>query len=310
MNAHQDFLHRLADLRLHKSGVRRAPHKPLLLLWALARVARGEARLASWSTLREPLVELLGEFGRPGDRPNVHYPLWRLRSDGIWAVDHEQDLAAHSTGSGDIRVGDLDRLDPGAGFTPEVWDALRADPGLVRRAAQQLLDDHFPASLHEDILCAVGMPPAGSVAEAPRTDSVPTRRRDPAFRETVLRIYEHRCAVCGYQGRLGTRDLGLEAAHVRWHTHDGPDRPDNGLSLCSFHHRILDSGAISLDDRHRLLVSQEVNGGGEVDRLILDHHGMPLRGPMPGSPLVALEHLGWHRREVFRRPARPDRSPT
>lgn len=303
-----DLLPLFAGLRQHQTGGQRAPHKPLLLLWSLARVARGELRLAPWSVLHDPVERILAEFGRPGARANAHYPLWRLRSDGLWAVEHEDELASFQTASGDVRIGELNRLDPGAGFTSEVWEALRADPGLARRAAQVLLDDNFPATLHEDILLAVGMPPSGRVEEGVGSTAAandPGRRRDPAFRETILRIYEHRCAVCGYQGRLGNRDLGLEAAHVRWHTHDGPDREDNGLALCSFHHRILDSGAISLDEDRRLLVSQEVHGGGEVDRLILDHHGHPLRGPLSGAPPVATEHAAWHRQEVFRRPARP-----
>jgi uncharacterized protein len=68
------------------------------------------------------------------------------------------------------------------------------------------------------------------------------RRRDPRFREEILRIYERRCAVCGYDGRLGTTDLAIEAAHIKWHAAGGPDAAENGLALCSFHHVALEPG--------------------------------------------------------------------
>lgn len=282
-----------------------------MLLWTLARLLRGEPRLAHWSELREPVEGLLRDFGRPGQQPNPNYPFWRLISDGLWQIDQREQLAATANQSGDILVSALNELNPGAGLSAELWEALRAQPNRARQAAQILLDENFPPTLHEDILLAVGMPFPESVGEDAvdanangDTDTTTRRRRDPAFRATILRIYEHRCAVCGYQGRLGHRDLGLEAAHVRWHTDDGPDSEENGLALCAFHHRIFDSGAISLDDDLTVLVSQDVHGAAGVDRLILNYHGAPLIGPQRGAPHVAVDHVQWHRSEVFRRPSR------
>ena len=66
-----------------------------------------------------------------------------------------------------------------------------------------LLDGSFPPSLHEEILDATGIPWL----------PIPQRRRDPRFREEVLRIYERRCAVCGYDGRLGCGDGARGGAH-------------------------------------------------------------------------------------------------
>ena len=80
-----------------------------------------------------------------------------------------------------------------------------------------------------------------------------------------LRIYEHRCAVCGYDGQLDNIDLALDAARIRWHAADGADAEDNGVGLCTFHHRALDRGAIGLDDDRRILVSQHVRGSQRVD---------------------------------------------
>jgi len=47
----------------------------------------------------------------------------------------------------------------------------------------------------------------------------------------ILRIYEHRRAVCGWDAMLDNTELALEAAHIRWHAAGGTDTADNGLYL-------------------------------------------------------------------------------
>jgi putative restriction endonuclease len=44
-----------------------------------------------------------------------------------------------------------------AGFSPEVQEALTADPALIAQIAARILEQHFPESLHQDILNAVGL---------------------------------------------------------------------------------------------------------------------------------------------------------
>lgn len=166
----------------------------------------------------------------------------------------------------------------------------------MHRIAGRLLDENFPGSVHDDILDAVGMPWT--------LQAEPRRRRDPAFRSTILRIYEHRCAVCGYDGRLGSMDLGLEAAHVMWHAAGGPDLASNGIALCAFHHKAFDRGALGLSEDLRLLVSQDVHGGPAVQDWLVRYAAQPLRRPQTGQPPPSPDFTAWHRREVFRQPPR------
>ena len=65
--------------------------------------------------------------------------------------------------------------------------------------------------------------------------------------------------MCEYDIRFGDRLPGLEAAHIRWHSHDGRDVVSNGLALCGVHHKALDLGAMGLEVRGagvRILVWQ------------------------------------------------------
>ena len=125
-----------------------------------------------------------------------------------------------------------------------------------------------------------------------------------SFRDTILRIYSGRCALCGYDGQLGRAALGLEAAHVRWHAAGGADEPSNAVALCALHHKALDRGAISLDDGRRVVVPQHLRGNALIDELILRYAGNALQPPQRGCEPPSLANIHWHRKEVFRPPAR------
>ena len=56
---------RIANLNVWRRGDERAPHKPLLLLYALARVQRGEPRLIPFIDIERDLGRLLERFGPP-----------------------------------------------------------------------------------------------------------------------------------------------------------------------------------------------------------------------------------------------------
>ena len=81
------------------------------------------------------------------------------------------------------------------------------------------------------------------------------QRRDPNFRANVLRAYEYRCAVCGFDVRLGPSPVALEAAHIKWHQAGGPDLEVNGLALCVLHQRLFDRGAFTLSKQLQIMVS-------------------------------------------------------
>ncbi|HWB71707.1 MAG TPA: HNH endonuclease [Egibacteraceae bacterium] len=252
---------------------------------------RQRPRLLTLGEIENDLRRLLEDFGPPRRRQQPHYPFWHLQSDGLWEVP-EGARVARVTGRGSPPLRDLSPL--AGGLPGPLYEQLRADPDLVMRLARRLLDEHFPSSVHCDILERVGLPDEGAAPAA----------RDPGFRLRVLRAYEFRCAVCGYDGRLDATPVGLEAAHVQWWSHRGPDRVGNGLALCTLHHKAFDLGVIGLDERLRVQVSQAFHGGQRARELVIAYAGAPLRRPQPGQPEVAERHRGWHEAQVFRGPGR------
>src|SRR5262249_24164345 len=171
---------------------------------------------------------------RKSDHPEQ--PFWRLQNDRVWTVATPGELP-RKTGDDIPRVTALRSPEVRAGFAPDVQAALRGDPSLVTDIAARLLERHFPESIHSDVLQAVGL----TLGTTPID-----RKRDPRFRQKVLIAYEWRCAVCGFDVRLGTVSIALDAAHIRWHHAGGPDTEVNGLALCVLHHKTFDLGAFTL----------------------------------------------------------------
>ncbi|MFE7897372.1 phosphorothioated DNA-binding restriction endonuclease [Streptomyces sp. NPDC057424] len=292
-----DWLERAAKLRQWSRSGTRAPHKPLLFLYALGRFqqdADGELR---YSAVEDDLRRLLAEYGPP-NRTTPAYPFHHLVSDGAWEV--RTDRGPGSPGSG---VRELREVGAAGRLTPELRAALRREPSLVGRMARVLLDLNFPPSLHGDLCEAVGLELEPTESEQ---FSAVRRRRDPRMREQVLTAYEYQCAFFGYDGRIGTVPVGLEAAHVRWWAFDGPDDVDNGLCLCSLHHKLFDKGVLGIGDSHRILVSQRFVGHSPAARKhVIALAGRPLIGPQPGASPVAAVHRSWHTSQVFHGSPRP-----
>ena len=305
-NDSEGILNQIRSLRTYRQGDRRAPHKPLLLLYAIAQLQRGQ-RTLPFNDVKSALDPLLAAYAPPvKSRHQPELPYWHLATDGLWEVRDASTLDRQASGFPTMTA----LRDSAGGFPSSVADKLESDPQLVQNVVKQLLDEHFAPSVHDDLLDAVGLSfdSSPSINEQPSENPV-SRRRDPQFRECVLRAYEYRCAFSGFRAALNGTYFGCEAAHVQWHCYDGPDSVANGITLEPTLHKLFDVGAWSLTDDRRILVSTHFTGTDETVSRIREQHGQPLRTPLPGEPLVDLDFIQWHREPelggIFRQPALP-----
>ncbi|TDE49944.1 restriction endonuclease [Nonomuraea mesophila] len=289
-----DWIERVAEIRRWSRGGERAPHKPLLLLYALGHFQRNGDRPIPFSAAEAELKRLLQEFGPPRDT-SPGYPFHHLTSDGLWLVE-----TRHGAGSPGPGLGRLRESQAAGRLHPDLARALSEEFGLLGRIARHLLDANFAPSLHQD-LCLL----AGLDLESAETIPELKRRRDPRFRDRVLMAYEYCCAFCSYDGWLDGAVVGLDAAHVRWWAFDGPDDVANGLCLCAIHHKLFDKGVLGLTGEHTIAVSARFAGRSQSSRdMVFSLAGRPAREPQPCLDAVEQEHIGWHSRQVFRTPAR------
>ncbi|MGW0195242.1 phosphorothioated DNA-binding restriction endonuclease [Nonomuraea sp. NPDC003201] len=290
-----DWIERVAEIRRWTRGGERAPHKPLLLLYALGHFQRHGNRPITFSAAEAELKKLLKEYGPPRDT-SPGYPFHHLTNDGLWLVD-----TRHGPGSPGPELGRLRDSQAAGRLHPDLARALSEEPGLLGRIARHLLDANFAPSLHPDLCLLTGL----DLESGDELRTPPVLRRDPGFRDRVLMAYEYCCAFCSYDGWLDGAAVGLDAAHVRWWAFDGPDDLTNGLCLCAIHHKLFDKGVLGLTIDRTIAVSARFVGRSQASHdLVLSLSGHPARTPQPGLDAVEPDHISWHSRQVFRTPAR------
>ncbi|SDH31991.1 putative restriction endonuclease [Lentzea fradiae] len=288
-----EVLSRLSSLRQHSRGGKRSPHKPLLVLLALGRLTTTGTSALSWAADAGKLADLIRDFGPASTTQPAQaaaYPFTRLRSDGIWTLDRDVPMD---------RVQPLTTQAVSGRLAPGLERAL-LDPDLAAAAARRLVESEFPPTVAPDVLAAVGMDPDTVLGTA----GVPVtrRQRQSSWPATILQAWDRQCAFCGFDGQLGAATVGVEAAHIRWFAFDGPDTPDNGLALCSLHHKLFDHGVLGLNHDLRITVSAKFTSRTTTGRAVYELHERPL-DPRPGTTPPAADHISWHTREVFKSPA-------
>ncbi|MEU4888235.1 MULTISPECIES: phosphorothioated DNA-binding restriction endonuclease [Streptomyces] len=317
-----ELLNALAALRRARIGAVRAPHKPLLLLWLLGRFTATGSTAVAYEEAEEPVSRLINDYG-----PAVMSPALARQRAAMPFVQLERTLWALCDGNG--RPIGPDAPERGAwlrehGATGRLLpcvEQLLADPGTLTAATRILLDQHFTPSLETAIRADTGLdsPAAKEGAELclpspsreprrqpPVRASAPSARR-AGFAEEVLRAYAYSCAICGYDGALGRSPVGLEAAHIRWNSQDGPDTADNALALCAQHHTLFDYGVLGLTEDLRIRVSGLYTCRSDAGRAVDGLHDKRLAAPRPGSPAPAPRYVAWHSRQVFKHT--PERVP-
>ncbi len=196
------LLKQFRDLNVWRRGDERAPHKPLLVLYALGQLQVGADRLIPFNHLEQPLERLLEKFGPPRKSPHPELPFYHLQTDGVWEIDERIPLKRRQGSKNPLRT-ELRRWRVAGGFTAEIFDELKRRPEAVRALARQVLTAHFPDSLHQGILSAVGVDLESTTR---------SKRRDSEFRRSVVAAWGHRCAFCGYAVQLDSTDLALVLA--------------------------------------------------------------------------------------------------
>jgi putative restriction endonuclease len=293
-----EILKAFDNIRVWQRGDRRAPHKPLLILMALGSLARGEKSRAEFAEIEGKLGRLLEEFGPSGSGASRNFPFWHLATDKLWQPEGPAEILARPPAA-TPSIGELRANHVSGGFPPEIQAAFQKNPALAAEVARRVLDAYFPESIRQDVLDAVGLSLEASDGVGA---ALAARRRDPAFREKVLLAYEYRCCVCGHDLRLKQQVIALEAAHIKWFQAGGPDVEQNGLALCSLHHKVFDLGAFTIRPAGYVIVfSQHLFGNAEK---LLSYHGAGIQHPQSSSYLPSAEFLDWHEDQVFKKPGR------
>jgi putative restriction endonuclease len=122
--------------------------------------------------------------------------------------------------------------------------------------------------------------------------------RSIVFRETVQRIYNYSCSVCGVSLKSPRGHVEIDAAHVVPRNRDGSDDARNGIALCKRHHWAFDLGLFSIDEERKIIVPEIVAKIPE-NKVLSELCGICICEPSDENLVVAEEALRWHRDNVL-----------
>ena len=172
---------------------------------------------------------------------------------------------------------------PGEGFTSWAIDDIGAAHQSVYRYDWNLVANPFAGFDEADTIESLSR---RIVSDPARSEEVYAKIRvrgqiQTIFRAALLRTYGERCAICG----LSFKEA-LDAAHIiPWSKATPSQRisPRNGLLLCSNHHKLFDSGRISIAENFVVLHDRQAcdtDSYGKADKAASTKiHGARLRLP-------------------------------
>ncbi|GAD03614.1 phosphorothioated DNA-binding restriction endonuclease [Agarivorans albus] len=286
-----DLLEKIQMISRWRRGDQRAPNKPLMLLYALSQYKQGHERLFQFEKEVDYQVkELLVQYGPSRKAYHPEYSFWRLANekDPFWELKNGEECIPRKSNT-DPKKSELIKYNVMAGFDASSYQSLISNPELIEKIASKLIQDNFPDTLQEELFVRFGFEVDTS-----------TKQRDPSFRKNVLRAYNYRCAVCGFDLALDTVPVGIEAAHIKWKQYFGPCEVSNGIALCSIHHKALDRGVITFNSELKVQVSPAVTGGSMVERMIWDYENKQIYLPRDTYLYPSEKACEWHVREVFK----------
>lgn len=286
------------SIRPDSSHGQRAPYKALLLLWMISRVTNGGSPSVTFREAEPELVEFMRGYVL-GKRLRVEYPFVYLASSSdLWQVkNHIGDDIYQMTEPIPPRRKQPARetrsflLEEAVGSLTSQFVTALATEDVRSSVVNELLNMQLPESSHIEVLESV---------ELARKVSYQARWRNPKFVSDVKEAYDNECAFCGFDIKLNGSPIALECAHIQWHARKGPDHVENGLLLCSLHHKLFDVGVLGIDDQRSIVVSSKAAGDSEyASNSLEDLAGSKVRMPVEGFRAPHPDFIRWHRKEVF-----------
>lgn len=135
-------LRQVCNLKMWRKGKDVAPHKPVLLLYALTRCQLGFSRMIEFDDVERALVPLLKTVQRNKSVVEPRYPFWRLQTDGLWVVEADAPMRKRR-GNCDPLRSELTAKHAKGGFPIEIYDVLRSDAELLSRVMRLVFERYF-----------------------------------------------------------------------------------------------------------------------------------------------------------------------
>jgi putative restriction endonuclease len=288
----------------------RAPHKPFLLLAVMDLFAQGTIT----TNFIEPNLELVDTFnlywsdivGSELRNGSMAYPFSRLSNDGVWELLPKDCKIINIDAITSMKK--LNEVCLGAKFEDEPFQELMNSEfreqlriliinTYFNPTVRQVLFDRATINIEAEEYSRLII-----TSEERPTDygkSVKQKVRDQGFRKTIVKIYNHRCAICGIRVRTLEGHTIIDASHIKPFSLDQNDHPTNGLALCKLCHWSFDKGLLGINQDYNIQVSKRVNMSdnfpGHLSTFSNRNMFMPEQLTFKPEP----DNLNWHLKNTF-----------
>lgn len=290
----EKFLREIDKMKLHVANGKPALKKPLLLLLVISKFELGEfmENRISFREIEKELTELIKNYGgRPSSSDvKANHPFQYLNSSSFWDLNLPKGVKM--THSRDLPKSVLRSTETYATLDEELYKLLKTSRKARAILSRFILNKWWTETIQEELIKVLNLP-----INIFSNELKITRNRN--FTESVLANFRYRCAFCGFAAFFNNNVFGLDGAHIRWFSYDGPDTVDNGLALCKFHHWAFDRGVLSVHpETLEILVSSKFVGQ--------DDNSIALIEGLKGRKLLKYKdirpkktYLEWHNDSIF-----------
>lgn len=141
----EELKSRLLNVGAWKREGRKAPHKPLLLLFSLSKLLKENRKTLKFDEIKNEFKKILLKFGGT-KRPHPEYPFIYLKNDGIWKLNADINGKHMNSEQLSMLVG---------GFNDDICSILENNHELIEDLIDMILEEFFPKEVHCSLLEAI-----------------------------------------------------------------------------------------------------------------------------------------------------------
>jgi len=287
----QDFLSQIDEIKVNVNNGKPALKKPLLLLLVLSNYEHGYIKYNKihFNDVEHKLNELIETFGgRPTKSgPKASHPFQYMNSSDFWHLKLPQHVIM--THSKDLPISVIRDRETFVKLDEDIYYLISNSSEARAKISTFILNKWWPETIQSELVSFLKLPVEGEV----------NKKRNREFTDLVLANYRYRCAVCGFDATVNKHAFGLDGAHIRWFSQNGPDSVENGLALCKIHHWAYDKGVISIEPNNfSITVSSKFVGRDPLSiNLIEKLSGKEIYQYKDVPP--SHEYLTWHYNYIY-----------
>ncbi|OUL22935.1 HNH endonuclease [Nostoc sp. RF31YmG] len=287
-----------------------AQYKPILVFTVIDLITR-EIITKNQITVSDELIQTFNKYwnilGNKAYKGGLHYPFFHLQSDGFWY------LAFKPTFNG-LQPKTINKLKEAIEYAyldNELFNLLQDES-----SRQELIDaivTTFFKEQQNELENVLQINQTFQDSELETKEFIPSKNlnynpkwifkkaiiRNAFFRNTIVRVYDYKCAFCGLRVTKTINKNIVDGAHIKPFAQFYDSRIHNGIALCKNHHWAFDRGWFTADEKYKILVSKGLEEISPHAKPMKDFHGERLVLPDNEQYFPELEALQWHRQNIF-----------